>query len=185
MKRRSKRRGRSGPKGPLLDGRLDSRPLQGALLHDQPRPRVMYERSAGGLVLKRERGAYHGLIIGRASPRIWALPKGHVEPNESIEQAATREVLEETGIEATIVCKLSDIRYWFYANKTKHHKVVHFFLMRYVSGTPTPQTGEVDEALWVRLDELNDRLTHVNERRLIEIAQNIVKEKAPAALGFR
>lgn len=145
----------------------------------------MYERSAGGLVLKRERGAYYGLIIGRASPRIWALPKGHVEPNESIEQAATREVLEETGIEATIVCKLSDIRYWFYANKTKHHKVVHFFLMRYVSGIPTPQTGEVDEALWVRLDELNDRLTHVNERRLIEIAQNIVKEKAPTALGFR
>ena len=92
---------------------------------------------------------------------------------------------EETGITGTIVVKLSDIRYWFYANRTKHAKIVHFFLMRYVSGTPTPLLSEVDEAKWVPLDELPDVLTHVNERRLIEIAQNIVREKVPAALGFR
>ncbi len=145
----------------------------------------MHERSAGGLVLRRERDAYAGLIIGRSTPRIWSLPKGHVEPNETIEDAATREVLEETGIEGTIVVKLSDIRYWFYANRMKHSKIVHFFLMRYVRGAPTPLLSEVDEAKWVALDELADVLTHVNERRLIEIAQNIVKEKAPAQLGFR
>jgi 8-oxo-dGTP pyrophosphatase MutT (NUDIX family) len=147
--------------------------------------RVKHERSAGGLVLSRERGHYSGLLIGRSTPRIWSLPKGHVEPNETIETAALREVQEETGIEATIIVKLSDIRYWFYANKTKHSKIVHFFLMRYVSGTPTPQVGEVDETLWARLDELPEMLTHVNERRLIEIAQNMVKEKSPAELGFR
>jgi 8-oxo-dGTP pyrophosphatase MutT (NUDIX family) len=145
--------------------------------------RVLHERSAGGLVLKSERG-YHGLVIGRATPRIWSLPKGHIEPNESIEDAATREVSEETGIQATIIVKLSDIRYWFYANKSKHSKIVHFFLMRYVSGDPLPQEGEVDEVLWVPLDELADMLTHVNERRLVEIAKNIVGEKAPSALGF-
>jgi 8-oxo-dGTP pyrophosphatase MutT (NUDIX family) len=147
--------------------------------------RVKHERSAGGLVLMRERGDYSGLLIGRSTPRIWSLPKGHLEPNETIENAALREVQEETGIEATIIVKLSDIRYWFYANKMKHSKIVHFFLMRYVSGTPTPQEGEVDETLWARLDELPEMLTHVNERRLIEIAQNIVKEKSPADLGFR
>lgn len=147
--------------------------------------RVQHERSAGGLVLKRENGAYSGLLIGRSTPRIWSLPKGHIEPNETIETAATREVLEETGIEASIIGKLSEIRYWFYANKTKHSKVVHFFLMRYVRGSPKPQKGEVDEALWVRLDELPTMLTHVNERKLIEIAQTMVNEKAPAELGFR
>ncbi|MDQ6767461.1 MAG: hypothetical protein M3Z41_06590, partial [Candidatus Eremiobacteraeota bacterium] len=78
-----------------------------------------------------------------------------------------------------------DIRYWFYANKMKHSKIVHFYLMRYVSGTPTPQEGEVDETLWAKLDEMPEMLTHVNERRLIEIAQQMVKEKAPAELGFR
>jgi 8-oxo-dGTP pyrophosphatase MutT (NUDIX family) len=147
--------------------------------------RVKHERSAGGLVLQREHGAYSGLVIGRSTPRIWSLPKGHIEPNESIENAALREVKEETGIEATIIVKLSDIRYWFYANKMKHSKIVHFFLMRYVNGAPTPQQGEVDEALWAKLDELPEMLTHVNERRLIEIAQKMVMEKAPAELGFR
>jgi 8-oxo-dGTP pyrophosphatase MutT (NUDIX family) len=147
--------------------------------------RVKHERSAGGLVLRRERGSYSGLLIGRSTPRIWSLPKGHVESNESIEAAALREVQEETGIEATIIVKLSDIRYWFYANKMKHSKIVHFFLMRYVGGTPTPQEGEVDEVIWVKLDEMPEMLTHVNERRLIEIAQAIVKEKSPAELGFR
>jgi 8-oxo-dGTP pyrophosphatase MutT (NUDIX family) len=92
--------------------------------------RVKHERSAGGLVLKRENGAYAGLLIGRATPRIWSLPKGHVESSESIEDAAVREVLEETAIEASIIEKLSDIRYWFYSNKVKTSKVVHFFLMR-------------------------------------------------------
>ncbi|MBV8595916.1 MAG: NUDIX domain-containing protein, partial [Candidatus Eremiobacteraeota bacterium] len=85
-------------------------------------PRIKHERSAGGLVLRRENNGYDGLIIGRATPRIWSLPKGHIEPNETIENAALREVKEETGIEASIIVKLSDIRYWFYANKLKHSK---------------------------------------------------------------
>ncbi|MDQ6781262.1 MAG: NUDIX hydrolase, partial [Candidatus Eremiobacteraeota bacterium] len=117
-------------------------------------------------------------------PRIWSLPKGHLEANETVEQAATREVLEETGIAALIISKLSDIRYWFYANKIKHSKVVHFFLMRYVAGTPTPQEGEVDEVLWAPLEQLPAMMTHVNERRLIEIGQKIIAEKTPAEFGF-
>ena len=148
-------------------------------------PRIKHERSAGGLVLRRENNGYDGLIIGRATPRIWSLPKGHIEPNETIENAALREVKEETGIDASIIVKLSDIRYWFYANKLKHSKIVHFYLMRYVAGTPTPQIGEVDETLWAKLDDLAEMLTHVNERRLVEIAQNLVKDKVPTELGFR
>jgi len=153
---------------------------------DARRPtRIKHERSAGGLVLRRERAAYSGLLIGRSTPRIWSLPKGHIEPNETIETAALREVKEETGIDATIIVKLSDIRYWFFANKMKHSKIVHFYLMRYVGGTPTPQEGEVDETKWARLDEMPEMLTHVNERRLIEIAQRMVNEKTPGELGFR
>jgi len=153
---------------------------------DARRPaRIKHERSAGGLVLRRERAAYSGLLIGRSTPRIWSLPKGHIEPNETIETAALREVKEETGIDATIIVKLSDIRYWFFANKMKHSKIVHFYLMRYIGGTPTPQEGEVDETKWARLDEMPEMLTHVNERRLIEIAQRMVNEKTPAELGFR
>lgn len=146
--------------------------------------RIKHERSAGGLVLKRQNGAYEGLLIGRSTPRIWSLPKGHVEPSETIEAAAVREVQEETAIEASIIEKLSDIRYWFYSNKVKHSKVVHFFLMRYIGGTPAPQAGEVDETAWIPLDKLLEVLTHLNERRLAGMAQRIVVERQPAELGF-
>lgn len=94
-------------------------------------------------------------------------------------------MLEETGISAAIIEKLADIRYWFYRNKTKHHKVVHFYLMRYKGGEPTPQAGEVDEATWVPLDRLPSVLTHLNERRLVNLAQTFVQEKPAAELGFK
>jgi mutator protein MutT len=147
-------------------------------------PRIKHERSAGGLVLKREDGTYCGLLIGRNTPRIWSLPKGHVESDETIEQAAVREVREETAVHAAIVEKLSDIRYWFYTRDVKHSKVVHFFLMRYISGKPQPQEGEVDETAWAKLDEMPAIMTHRNERRLIEMARAIVAEKSAVDLGF-
>lgn len=147
-------------------------------------PKVKHERSAGGLVLRRKDGEYHGLVIGRSVPRIWSLPKGHVEPLERVEEAAMREVFEETGIQAHIIAKLSDIRYWFYSSSGKHSKVVHFFLMRYVAGTLAPQAGEVDEVAWMRLADLNDMLTHENERNLVDLASSIVQEKTAAELGF-
>ena len=59
--------------------------------------RIKYEVSAGGLVLRPREYGFDALLIGRGSPRIWTLPKGHVEARESNEQAALREVREETG----------------------------------------------------------------------------------------
>jgi 8-oxo-dGTP pyrophosphatase MutT (NUDIX family) len=147
-------------------------------------PRIKHERSAGGLVLKRENGTYSGLLIGRNTPRIWSLPKGHVEVDETIEEAAVREVREETAVQATIVSKLSDIRYWFYSRDVKHSKIVHFFLMRYLTGKPKPQEGEVDETAWAKLDDMPEIMTHRNERRLIEMARTIVAEKPAVDLGF-
>ena len=146
--------------------------------------RVKHERSAGGLVLKREDGIYCGLLIGRNVPRIWSLPKGHVEADETIEQAAVREVREETSIQAAIVAKLSDIRYWFYSRDVKHSKIVHFFLMRYEAGKHKPQEGEVDETAWRKLDEMAGVMTHRNERRLVDIARSIVEARSAAELGF-
>jgi len=151
----------------------------------QRRPRrIKHERSAGGLVLKRVGEGYEGLVIGRATPRIWSFPKGHVEPTETIEEAAVREVREETAIEASIIEKLSDIRYYFYSNRTKHSKVVHFYLMRYLNGSASPQAGEVDETAWVALGRMSEVLTHLNERRLVGMALRIVDERPPAELGF-
>jgi 8-oxo-dGTP pyrophosphatase MutT (NUDIX family) len=146
--------------------------------------RVKHERSAGGLVLKRTDGTYSGLVIGRATPRIWSLPKGHVEPGEEEHDAATREVQEETGIKGDIIEKLADIKYWFYSSRLKHSKIVHFYLMRYKHGSLVPQAGEVDEVAWVPLGEMGKRMTHLNERRLVGLVEKIVQEKSAADLGF-
>jgi 8-oxo-dGTP pyrophosphatase MutT (NUDIX family) len=131
--------------------------------------RIKYEVSAGGLVLRRRGSSLEALLIGRGEPRVWSLPKGHVEARETHEQAALREVREETGCWAEILSKLSDISYWFYLNRTKHKKSVHFYLMRYLSGDTANHDHEVDEARWFEIKAAKKALKYVNEKRLVDL----------------
>ncbi|MEO6991718.1 MAG: NUDIX hydrolase [Candidatus Baltobacteraceae bacterium] len=131
--------------------------------------RIKYEVSAGGLVLRPNGMSYDALLIGRGNPRVWSLPKGHVEVRETHETAALREVREETGCWAEILTKLSDISYWFYLSGTKHKKAVHFYLMRYLSGDTANHDHEVDEAAWFEIKLAKRSLKYVNEKRLIDL----------------
>jgi 8-oxo-dGTP pyrophosphatase MutT (NUDIX family) len=144
--------------------------------------RIKYETSAGGLVLRRNDSIYEALLIGRGMPRIWSLPKGHVESRESHEQAALREVREETGCWADLIAKLSDISYWFYLNRTKHKKAVTFYLMRYLSGDTANHDHEVDEARWFDIHTAKKALKYVNEKRLVDLALDYL-DAEPAAFG--
>lgn len=132
--------------------------------------RIKYEVSAGGLVLRPRESGFDALLIGRGSPRIWTLPKGHVEARESNEQAALREVREETGCWGEILTRLSEISYWFYVGKAKHKKSVTFFLMRYLSGDTAHHDHEVDEARWFEVRAARKALKYVNEKRLVDMA---------------
>jgi 8-oxo-dGTP pyrophosphatase MutT (NUDIX family) len=131
--------------------------------------RIKYEVSAGGLVLRRTDQGIEALLIGRGTPRVWSLPKGHVEVRETHEMAALREVREETGCWAESLTKLSDISYWFYLNGTKHKKSVHFYLMRYLSGDTANHDHEVDEAAWFEIKAAKKALKYVNEKRLVDL----------------
>jgi 8-oxo-dGTP pyrophosphatase MutT (NUDIX family) len=131
--------------------------------------RIKYEVSAGGLVLRKNGASIDALLIGRGVPRVWSLPKGHVEARETHEMAALREVREETGCWAEIYVKLSEISYWFYLNGTKHKKSVHFYLMRYLSGDTANHDHEVDEAAWFEIKAAKKALKYVNEKRLIDL----------------
>ncbi len=145
--------------------------------------RIKYEVSAGGLLLRRRDSTYDALLIGRGEPpRIWTLPKGHVEHRESTEQAALREVHEETGCWGEIVTRLSEIAYWFYVGKAKHRKSVTFFLMRYLSGDPANHDHEVDDARWFDVAHARKSLKYVNEKRLIDLAMEFLAEN-PDAMG--
>jgi 8-oxo-dGTP diphosphatase len=144
--------------------------------------RIKYEVSAGGLVLRRNGSRLDALLIGRGNTRVWTLPKGHVEPRESTERAALREVREETGCWGEIVTRLNEISYWFYVAKAKHKKTVTFYLMRYLSGDTANHDHEVDEARWFDIAAARKALKYVNEKRLVDMALDYLALH-PASLG--
>jgi 8-oxo-dGTP pyrophosphatase MutT (NUDIX family) len=103
-------------------------------------------------------------------PGVWALPKGLIGADEKAEATALREVTEETGVDATPVEKLGDIRYVYTWAGERVFKVVSFFLFRYASGRlgdiPTAHAHEVAEARWVPLDEAPRLLAYKGEREM-------------------
>jgi len=129
------------------------------------------ETSSGGFVLAAD-GTPRVALIGRLNRngRIdWCVPKGHPEGVENLEQAAVREIAEETGLEAEIITGLGDIHYEFSAGNKLISKTVHHFLMRqtggYLSVDNDPQHEAVD-VQWFEIDLLDKTLAHENERRM-------------------
>src|SRR5215217_5969240 len=116
---------------------------------------MIREFSAGGLVIRNLSGRPHVAVVP-VREEVLALPKGHPEKGESSEDAALREVREETGLEATPVEKLGDIKYWYARDGDRVLKIVSFFLLRYRSGRLEDHDHEVEEALWVPLEEAQD-----------------------------
>ena len=130
------------------------------------------EVSAGGLVI--DATGKLGLLIGRRDHKdatgqkiLWSLPKGHIEEGESPEEAALREVEEETGIVSVIEKSLGVIDFWFMAGGMRIHKTVHHYLFRENGGLLAPQESEVDEVAWFPLAEIVDRLAYPDEKKLI------------------
>jgi len=105
---------------------------------------------------------------------LWALPKGNIGPGETPEEAARREIEEETGVEARLVTKLGDVRYVYTWAGERIFKVVSFYLFRYRRGRlgdiAPEQRIEVDEARWLPLEEAPRLLAYRGEREMAEKA---------------
>lgn len=138
------------------------------------------ETSAGGLVvagLDAPGKSRCAALIGRTDRRgrlLWSLPKGHIEPGETPEQTAVREVAEETGIRGEVVNELGSIDYWFVTEGRRVHKTVHHYLMRSVGGELSDADVEVTEVAWVPLGELESHLAYADERRLALLANRLI-----------
>jgi 8-oxo-dGTP pyrophosphatase MutT (NUDIX family) len=134
------------------------------------RRKTRNEHSSGGAVIDLRDGAPFVAMIATRGRSRWGLPKGAVSPGETSEQAALREVQEETGLDAEIIGLLDTIEYFFRAGDTLIKKSVDFYLMRYLGGTMTPQLSEVDDVEWVALLEGIQRASFESERKLLSLA---------------
>ncbi|HKO02573.1 MAG TPA: NUDIX hydrolase [Thermoanaerobaculia bacterium] len=140
------------------------------------------EHSSGGAVISFRDGVAFVAMIATRNRSRWGLPKGAVNEGETSEQAAIREVQEETGLEANVVKLLDTIEYFFRAGDTLIRKRVDFYLMNYLGGTLTPQLSEVDDVEWVLLPESLERASFESERKLLATALSEIEQVRSAVL---
>ncbi len=162
---------------------------------------MVREISSGGVVVREADGTGWSVAVieppasepspgagSAGSPRksakkvVLALPKGLVDPGEMPDQTALREVREETGLIATLVTKLGDIKYVYsrsWGDGQRVFKVVSFFLLRYESGEIDDVTAEmrveVRRASWIPLDEAPRKLAYRGERDMVKRAQQYLQ----------
>ena len=105
----------------------------------------------------------------------WGLAKGGIEADESTEQAAVREVREETGIAAEIEASLGETRYFYVWEDVRIRKTVHFFLMRATSGDPADRDDEMEDVQWFALDRALKRAAYRGEREVLGRAAELLR----------
>lgn len=134
--------------------------------------------SAGGVAF-RWRDSEPEMAIVSIKPKMrWQLPKGIVDPGESPEITALREVREEAGIETERLGLIETIEYWYRSARNgqpiRFHKFVHFYLLKYRSGNVSDHDHEVEEAKWVSFDEALEMLEFKSEREVVEKARQMI-----------
>lgn len=135
--------------------------------------------SAGGVAFRHTNSQLEIVLIKTASEGRWQLPKGIIDPGETPEIAALREVREEAGIDCKLLLPLDVIDYWFVdrygPTPQKTHKFVHYFLMEYISGDVNDHDDEVFEARWVDSADAAQMLSFDTERSVVEMALREMK----------
>jgi 8-oxo-dGTP pyrophosphatase MutT (NUDIX family) len=136
-----------------------------------------HEVSAGGVVYRTGDDGYEICLAARRTRRgelAWGLPKGAVEPDETPEQAALREVLEESGLVAEIEHDLGTIRYFYVWDGVRVRKQVRFFLMRATGGDVANHDEEMEEVRWFPARRAVKRAAYRGERDVLERAVELL-----------
>ncbi len=140
-----------------------------------------HEVSAGGVVYRETEDVEPEVIlilVPYSHGETWTLPKGHVEKGETPEQAAEREVEEETGITAEVEAPLDTVDYWFFSRHRERlrriHKKVHQFLLRSTGGDVSRHNDEVLEARWVPISKAEEMLLFDGDKKVLAKAKELL-----------
>jgi 8-oxo-dGTP pyrophosphatase MutT (NUDIX family) len=141
------------------------------------------ETSSGGVIYRRSPEGVEVALTQTSRGAMWCLPKGRVEEEETIEEAALREVKEETGLTGAIRQPLRPIEYRYTARdangeRTPIKKTVHFFLMEYRDGSTADHDTEVVDVRWFPLDVAGRLLHHPGERDVLVLAKRALNADA-------
>ena len=145
------------------------------------RIRAREEHSAGGVVFRVDAGQPLFLLI-RDSYQNWGFPKGHIEQGEQADQAARREVAEETGLTDLVVrAPIETIDWYFRFRGQLIHKSCQFFLMESLEATTSPQRNEgITACRWIAFDEAEALISYANAREVLRRAQGMVTASSAA-----
>lgn len=133
------------------------------------------EISAGGIVV-----FGNAILLLKKYNGDWVLPKGRLEPGETIEDAAIREVMEETKVKAKIIVYLGYIKYKFRSIKEDNRfikKTVHWYLMKAKNMNAVPQKSEgFIDVKFVHIDRVKGMLKYRDEKKIVDRAIVSIKE---------
>jgi ADP-ribose pyrophosphatase YjhB (NUDIX family) len=145
------------------------------------------ERSAGGIVFREENNGVKWLLIkalkrfSKERKAVWKFPKGHLQRDEFLKEAAIREVEEEGRVKAEVVTKLGSNNYiiWDKIGRKKIVKKVTFFLMKFLEESKLKYFDKemVVDREWFEYEEALEKLDYDSEKILLKKAKQRLKYK--------
>jgi 8-oxo-dGTP pyrophosphatase MutT (NUDIX family) len=149
-------------------------------VNDKPKLKLptVEQISAGGVAFRNSESGLEVAIVSVNPSRRWQLPKGIVDAGETSEAAALREVREEAGIETDLIAPVETIEYWYVGDsrgeRVRFHKLVHFYLLKYLAGDVENHDWEIAEARWVAPQDAIEMLAFKSEKSVVEKALDLI-----------
>jgi 8-oxo-dGTP diphosphatase len=135
------------------------------------------EVSAGGVVYRRGDNGIEVLICKDSFYHRWSLPKGVVNKGETFEQAALREVREETGVNARIITLLGEPEKYVYTLRgVRVFKTVHYYLLEYVSGSEDDHDTEMEEVRWFPVEAAIETVAYKSIKEILRRAALLIEQ---------
>ncbi len=136
---------------------------------------MKFEESFGIIPLTKERGQWEVFLIQHRRGSYWGFPKGHAEAGESAQEAAFRELKEETNLDI-VRCLRSEPfveKYYFVMDGKKVSKHVHYFVAE-VAGKVLLQKKEVEDGIWISFPDAVDKITHAEGKSILSQVAKIL-----------